>query len=92
MTSTTIQTDYWYEEERSEKKPMKAIAPVTLGLFENVNIKAVTDAEKQKREKQKEDNLKKKEKDKVCCIQELERKKLIYMLCHRYSCNGNFVS
>lgn len=52
-------------EEKSDHKNVKSIAPITLGLFHNVNVKSVTDAEKQKRERQKEDHHKKKEKDKM---------------------------
>lgn len=52
-------------EDKSDRQNVKSIAPITLGLFENVNVKSVNDAEKQKRDKQKEDFQKKKEKDKV---------------------------
>lgn len=48
-----------------DNKTVKSVAPATLGLFQNANMKAVSDTERQKREKQKEEHLKKKEKDKV---------------------------
>lgn len=51
--------------EKSDCQYVKSVPPVTVGLFQNINVKSVTDAEKQKRDRQKEDHYKKKEKDKV---------------------------
>lgn len=54
------------EGQQEDRKPSaKSAAAPSLGLFQNVNVKAVSDAEKVKREKQKEESQKKKEKDKV---------------------------